>query len=320
MKKLNIFCDIHCYNSERWIFIEPLERMGHNVYHFDWGSFGYSEYASDWEFEGKTIVNALMLDKLSKLHKEVGIDLFIGYLSDRTTFPTVIDIVTNVLKIPSINFSWDDHNKFELHTQIAPYFTLNWTTWKEAVEWYKDIGANALYLAGGSNPRMFKKLENIKKIYPVSFVGQNYGNRTLILKTLLREGLDLYVFGKGYKEVSIEKMVEIFNSSIVNLGFAGGWGGINEILKVVKGRDFEIPMSGGFYLTEYHEELEDYYEVGKEIETYRHIGELIDKARYYTNHPEEAEKIAERGHKRALQDHTMEKRFEVLFKHLGIGG
>ena len=33
-------------------------------------------------------------------------------------------------------------------------------------------------------------------------------------------------------------------------------------------RDFEVPMSGGFYLVEAMEELADFFVPGREIETY----------------------------------------------------
>jgi spore maturation protein CgeB len=78
-------------------------------------------------------------------------------------------------------------------------------------------------------------------------------------------------------------------------------------------RDFEVPMSGGFYLTRYTPELEDYFAVGLEVECYRDISELIDKSRYYLAHSNERERIRLAGHLRSKTSHTWEHRFAKLF-------
>jgi spore maturation protein CgeB len=45
---------------------------------------------------------------------------------------------------------------------------------------------------------------------------------------------------------------------------------------------------------------------------------LIDKSRYYLAHESERRAIAEAGQRRALRDHTWAKRFDGLFRILGI--
>jgi spore maturation protein CgeB len=84
------------------------------------------------------------------------------------------------------------------------------------------------------------------------------------------------------------------------------------------GRDFEIPMSGGLYLTEYHPELERVYKPGKEIETYRNFSELFAKIKYLLSNPKLAAKIRQAGFKRVRREHTWETRFERIFKVMGL--
>jgi hypothetical protein len=85
-------------------------------------------------------------------------------------------------------------------------------------------------------------------------------------------------------------------------------------------RLFETTGTGVFLLTEYHENIIDYFMPGKEIETYKNKKELIDKIYYYLQNPEKREKIAEHGQKRCLQDHSMKKRVieldRIIQKHL----
>jgi spore maturation protein CgeB len=86
----------------------------------------------------------------------------------------------------------------------------------------------------------------------------------------------------------------------------------------LKGRDFEIPMSRGLYLTEYHPELERAYDLQHEIVTYSGFDDLLAKIRYLLAHPEKAEEIRDKGYQRARQEHSWERRFEKLFNLMGL--
>jgi spore maturation protein CgeB len=111
-------------------------------------------------------------------------------------------------------------------------------------------------------------------------------------------------------------MVKMYSRSRISLGFGGVVG--HKDTYHLKGRDFEVPMSGGLYLTEHHEELERVYEVGKEIVTYAGQEDLVSKIRWLLSHPEEAERIRLAGRERALREHTWEMRFEKIFGLMGL--
>lgn len=113
----------------------------------------------------------------------------------------------------------------------------------------------------------------------------------------------------------------IFRSSYVNLGFSDtGWHSKKQVLPSgmlqVRLRDFEVPMSGGFYLVQEVPEHRDYYVIGKEIETWSRPEELVDKIMFYTANQAAAERIRACGQQRALQEHTWRHRFDRLFRRL----
>jgi spore maturation protein CgeB len=87
----------------------------------------------------------------------------------------------------------------------------------------------------------------------------------------------------------------------------------------VRLRDFEAPMCRTCYLTGHSDEIEECYQVGAEIDTYRTPEELVDKVRYYLAHPAAAEALREAGFRRARRDHTWECRFRELFAKIGLG-
>lgn len=120
---------------------------------------------------------------------------------------------------------------------------------------------------------------------------------------------------------SDEALPAIFRSSLVNLGFSDtGWHGETQVIasKQLQSRlrDFEVPMSGGFYLTQEAPDHAYYYKIGEEIETWNNPAELIDKLSFYSKNIAAALKIRDRGRKRALQSHTWQHRFDRLFERL----
>jgi hypothetical protein len=83
-------------------------------------------------------------------------------------------------------------------------------------------------------------------------------------------------------------------------------------------RDIEAPMLGACYLTEMAPGIEDLYEIGAEIETYRDADELVEKAKYLQGDPSKRLRLRQRGQLRALSEHTIDKSLELISRKLGI--
>lgn len=120
-----------------------------------------------------------------------------------------------------------------------------------------------------------------------------------------------------------EAMPAIFRSSKVNLGLSDtGWHAGTRVIASnnlqCRLRDFEVPMSGGFYLVQEAPGHADYYKIGHEIDTWKDVDELIDKLSYYEKHTAAALRMREAGKRRALESHTWRHRFDRLFEALGM--
>jgi spore maturation protein CgeB len=317
---LRIFAAFQHFNWENHNLQPALEEFG-EVIRYDW-SPKYDQYSPSWHIRDKFLMNQELLEKVAIAHAEKRIDIFFGYLSGRLVLPHTVKAI-RMMGIPTLNISLDDRDfmgRLELTgysrmVEIAHAFDLCWTSVEDAIPDYQRVGADPIYLPEGANPKIHRPLDLPKDI-DVSFVGQCYGYRPKVIQYLSNHGINVEVFGQGWPngEISLEKMVEIYNRSKINLGFAGV--GTSEI-KCLKARDFEVPMSRGLYLTEYHRELENVYEIGKEILCYRTLDELLELINYYLSHPDEAEQIREAGYRRAISEHTWVKRFEVAFEKLG---
>lgn len=116
--------------------------------------------------------------------------------------------------------------------------------------------------------------------------------------------------------LSDTELIKMYSRSKINLSFStcGSTHEEKNRIMQIRLRDFEVPMSGGFYMTEYFEELEDFFEIGKEIVCYKDKDDLVEKIKYYLAHDQEREKIAQAGRERCLRDHTWQKRFTMVFE------
>ena len=56
-------------------------------------------------------------------------------------------------------------------------------------------------------------------------------------------------------------------------------------------------------MTNYQSEIEDMFVIGKDLECYSSIDELIDKCDYYLNHEDERAEIAKNGYEAVCRSH-----------------
>ena len=121
--------------------------------------------------------------------------------------------------------------------------------------------------------------------------------------------------------VPFTRICEVFSSHEVILNFSNVWSdgrsGSN-LIPHVRLRDFEGPMCRTCFITGHTDEISEFYGVGKEIETYNSTEEFVDKVRFYLSHPRAAEQLRELGYQRARRDHTWVRRFEQMFREIGM--
>jgi spore maturation protein CgeB len=121
--------------------------------------------------------------------------------------------------------------------------------------------------------------------------------------------------------VSDEELIAMYSKSRISLGFLEVHDRHDPSRVVTQHlhlREFEAPMCGALYCTGYCEVLSEFFEPDKEVLIYRNQYELLEKVKYYLAHETEADRIRKAGYKRALRDHTYHKRFEKLFREIGL--
>jgi spore maturation protein CgeB len=320
---LRILAIYHHYNWENESLKPSLQRFG-PVRHIDWPDETERKEMGRG-VAGRRRSSHALVDEVERWMDRDGVDVVFTYLSGENITGDAVQRMA-ALGAPIVNLYLNDKEDFVGKIRngqaggsrdICRFFALCWTSTEDALKKYCVEGALPIYLPEGANPDIHKPYD-LEKSIDVSFVGQCYGYRPAIVRKLKDVGIQVEVFGDGWPNgpLSTTEMIRMYSKSRINLGF-GGVGGFADVY-CLKGRDFEIPMSGGLYLTEHHPELERWYDVGKEIVTYRDFEDLVAKIRYLLSNDEAAEDIRARGYRRARSEHTWEKRFEKVFTLMGL--
>lgn len=121
--------------------------------------------------------------------------------------------------------------------------------------------------------------------------------------------------------IPFNRQLEVFGRHAVSLNFSNVWADGqpgSRLIPHVRLRDFEAPMCRACYLTGHTDEIGEFYDVGREIDTYQTTDELISKTQFYLANPAAAEKLRDAGYRRALGSHTWTHRFAELFSKMQL--
>ncbi len=228
------------------------------------------------------------------------------------------------LGIRTANWTVDDvfgvHNPFNRIVNIAEYdYAFSYDRY--CVEELKMRGLNAHYLPCAADPDVYKEMPEIKPKYDVTFLGGHDKDREKILSQLLN--FDLHIWGRGWlrgvkrtsplyphihKEASYGvEMPKILNQSRITLNIHN-----KQSILSTNFRTFEALACRTFLLSDYNKELENLFQLDKELVCYRNIEELKRLIRYYLNNEEERERIAEAGQEKVHKENTTIHRIKRL--------
>lgn len=218
----------------------------------------------------------------------------------------------NKIESKVIGYFVDDATEFNHFSKyLTPYLDVIVTADHiDSISKYESVGAKAIFIPSGVPHDNFYYMKLPYK-YDVSFVGINKYGRQESVDYLIEHGVEITTFGEGWEngKISIDSLNRVYNQSKININFAKTSSGKTHM----KWRTFEIPLAGGFMLTEYVDGIENYFEIDKEIVCFRTLEEALLKIKYYLDHDDEREKIKLAGLKRAEQNYTWEACFETIF-------
>jgi len=180
---------------------------------------------------------------------------------------------------------------------------------KANMEIYKTMGCKRVYWLPSAviNTAVHRRL-GLPKRYNITFVGSKTNRRNTLLIALSKY-FEIYTPNIW----NIHELNQVFNESKIVLNIH-----LSDLLNT-ETRIGEVLGSGSFLLTE---ELssKDLFVDGKHIVQWKRgdIDDLINKIKYYLLHEDERERIANEGHKFAIEQHTFERRMDQLLAFTGL--
>jgi spore maturation protein CgeB len=198
------------------------------------------------------------------------------------------------------------------------------------VEHFRRQGVESRYFRLGFDPAVLNRLHQLSNGNPVVHVG-SYGSFHKERNQLLEEvasQVHVDFWGFGVESLSrdspilssyhgeawgIEKLNILHNSRIAltkHITSVAGKYANNMTL-------YEATGVGTLLITDAKENLNDLFEVGKEIVAYHDSRECAELVKYYLDHENERSAIAESGQRRTLQDHSYENRMRELVDIVG---
>ena len=106
----------------------------------------------------------------------------------------------------------------------------------------------------------------------------------------------------GYVDYQTQ-MPAIFADSDINLNIS-----LRTIQSGIPLRVLDILGCGGFVISNYQSEIEEYFQIGQEIEIYTCLEELLEKVDFYLKHENLRRQIAKAGLERVKKDFSFEAR------------
>ncbi|HSZ58686.1 MAG TPA: glycosyltransferase [Tepidisphaeraceae bacterium] len=196
---------------EHWNFSDTLGRIGHELLYFDLGRL---------LDPGK---RAALNQRLLEIVRSEKPDLMFTVLYENELDKNIVRRISFETDTTTFNWFADDHWRFESFSRHwAPCFNWVSTTAGSALPKYGRLGyRNVIKTQWGCNHYLYRKLDVPLK-YDVSFVGQPHGNRRAVIEALRGAGLNVATFGGGWDggRISQEQMIEVFNSSRINLNLS----------------------------------------------------------------------------------------------------
>lgn len=286
--------------------VKEWKRTG-NFYHFDFVDIGKTQ--------GIQRMSDILWDTVKSFQPDVMFCVFFDENHDPRR--EMIQKISTTTKTKTIGWFCDSHFRYDnFDKPWSSALQYNVTTSASAYQRYLHDGLALKVIKSqwGTAPG-YRKM-NLPKDIDVSFVGQPHGDRRQVIDQIRNAGINIQCFGTGWPQrLSFDGMIQMFNRSKINLNLNNA---CDTRFKQIKGRNFEVPGCGGFLLTGRPENLEEYYELGKEIVTFDTTADMIEKIKYYLAHEEEREKIAEAGYQRTLKDHTYSTRLDHIFAKIGL--
>lgn len=213
--------------------------------------------------------------------------------------------------------------------KYVKHYDLVITSFPHYVTHFRKMGKKCEYLKLAFESRVLKSIGDVQRDLQTVFVGSitpYHRDGTKLLEKVARSaGLDFWgqfvIPGNPFSPLRRAYRGQAWGHSMYRI-LARAKIVINRHISVAEEyannmRLYESTGLGAMLISDRKSNLHELFRIGKEIEDYGSIDELLEKVRYFLLNDKKRESIARAGQKRTLSEHTYEKRMAELAHLLG---
>ena len=202
------------------------------------------------------------------------------------------------------------------------YLNASSCNWGKIREWPKISTESTNFLCSNLPPENINHFQmNLPEFFGVSLLSQKLAEieRVTVLHTCASITQTVLYSGSACPEIPnlirkgrvdyYTEMSKIFHLSRINLNVT-----LPSIVCGAPQRVFDIMACGGFVLTNYQTDLEELFQIGKDIETFASLEELTDKILFYLSHEHLRVKIALTGFSTVTNEYSFSKQIQKMLK------
>jgi spore maturation protein CgeB len=319
-KKITNVLAIFSINNWEVELLNGLAFLG-SVHHFQWKDVqDFFVTVEEWK-SFRNEINERLIEYFDGFYDENVNTLVFIYASDFLICRETVAYLRRKNTI-IVSFCWDDllyfsgkvRGQFIGVKEISSESDINLTMSPEAIVQYNFYRNPCYFWESEEVESKLDLLEPVKGMdFYVLFIGSKYGRRGKFIDKLRKAGVTIKCFGDGWENERLnnDAMIHEIKIAPLVLGFSNV--GYTKNMTTLKGRDFEVPLFGGLYLTQYSSGLRRYY-LETEVLTYRSLKECIDRIDFLKENPTLAHQIRNAGYAKAQKLASWQSRFLFLDK------
>ncbi|MHC1743083.1 MAG: glycosyltransferase [Syntrophobacteraceae bacterium] len=299
-----------------------LEHLGHSVHRMDvdvphaWWKRKRREPGEDR--------NTLLLDRMKQYRPDL-LFVLIGY----NYLPETLETIKRTCNVPIVGWWVENPDNFQVLYPTLPWYDHLFSfSRKVADDISKNGPGHCHFVNYGTDPQLYHPVplgrwQRYRYGADLSFLGKFKERRRDYLASV--SDMNLGIWGPLWrKELKKEqhallarvrgtrlfdrKAALLFSASKVNLNINSWATPSGPNLRV-----FDVLACRSCLLTEYVEELEELFTIGREIDTFQNADELKDKSRFYLRNDSAREQMARQGYEKVVSSYTMSHCLKRIF-------
>lgn len=247
-----------------------------------------------------------------------------------------LELIRTRFPVPQVLILTETPYLAELEKRMLPFYDAVFANDKCCLEEYRRVNKNTFYLGTAFSTEIYPYKGPVEREFcsDLFFVGSPVPGRAEFLNEICEklEGVDFKLFviagekfglhgrvfnflrGRGLKQGEVAKYLAGAKIGFNLFRLNDQREGLGLEPYSLNPRVYEVMASGALLLTDYRPELEEMFEVGKDLVVFDGVEDFLEKVKYFLNHEEERQGIAKRGQNKVSKSHSYIDRAKQLLE------